>query len=177
MVEPSRDQDRATHFVELLTASQRELFSYINALIGGDPSASDVLQDTNLDLWARMEDYEADRPFLPWAFGFAFQRVMAFRKSQRRSRLLFSDEVVALLSDAYVDEVFEGDSRLSALRECLEKLAPDQKKLVWERYHAKTAVKTLAEQYNSNVNLISARLFRIRKSLQKCIVMASRERA
>lgn len=162
-------KDKATKFVELLTSHQRDLYAYINTLLIGDAAASDVLQDTNLDLWARLDDFDFGRPFLPWAYGFAFQRVLAFRKTKRRSRLVFSDEVVQLISDTYVSDPADADARLGALRTCLNKLDDRQKQLIRERYVAKLSVKTLAARLGSTANQISARLYRIRKILAKCV--------
>ncbi len=64
-------QDRPQEFVKLLTAHQRDLYTYINTLLAGDFATADVLQDTNLDLWRRLEEFDFNRPFLPWAYGFA----------------------------------------------------------------------------------------------------------
>ena len=85
---------------------------YINTLLVGDSAAVDVLQDTNLDLWARLENFDSSRPFLAWAYGFAFQRVLAYRKSRQRSRLVLSDEMVQLISDACVQDSTTADARL-----------------------------------------------------------------
>lgn len=162
-------RDRATKFVEMLTSHQRDLYAYINTLLIGDVAASDVLQDTNLDLWARLNDFDFGRPFLPWAYGFAYHRVLAYRKTQRRSRLVFSDEVVQLISDTYVSDPADADSRLGALRLCLNKLDSQQKQLVRDRYVARMSVKTLAARLGSTANQVSARLYRIRKVLAKCV--------
>jgi RNA polymerase sigma-70 factor (ECF subfamily) len=67
----STEQHRSTLFVELLTAHQRKLYAYIFVMLLGNSAAADVLQETNLDLWAKMGEYDFERPFLPWAFGFA----------------------------------------------------------------------------------------------------------
>jgi len=162
-------RDRATKFVELLTSHQRDLYAYINTLLIGDSAAPDVLQDTNLDLWARLNDFDFGRPFLPWAYGFAYQRVLAYRKTQRRSRLVFSDEVVQLISDTYVNDPADADARLGALRSCLNKLDTQQKQLVRDRYVSRMTVKTLAARLGSTANQVSARLYRIRKTLAKCV--------
>ena len=90
-------RDDVAGFVDLLTSSQRSLFAYINTLVVGNSSAPDILQDTNLELWARRLDYDWSRPFLPWAYGFAYQLVLAYRKKQSRSKLVFSDEIVQQL--------------------------------------------------------------------------------
>ena len=164
--------DKATRFVELLTSHQRDLYAYINTLLVGDSGAADVLQDTNLDLWSRLENYDFGRPFLPWAFAFAFQRVMAFRKTQGRSRLVFTDEVVHLISDGYTDDLTSADARLVALQTCLDKLEPNQSRLIRDRYMMKMSVTALASRLESTTNQISARLYRIRKALAKCAEMA-----
>jgi RNA polymerase sigma-70 factor (ECF subfamily) len=165
----AQDHDRATRFIELLTSHQRDLYVYINTLLVGDSAAVDVLQDTNLDLWARLENFDSTRPFLPWAYGFAFQRVLAFRKSRRRSRLVLSDDMVQVISNAYVRDTTSADARLMALRACMEKLGPEQGQLIRDRYIEKMSVKTIAARLGHTANQISARLYRIRQALGRCI--------
>ena len=162
-------QERATRMVKLLTSHQRDLFSYINTLLIGDVAAHDVLQETNLDLWARLDDFDFVRPFLPWAYGFAMQRVMAFRKARRRSRLVFSTDLTQLITEAYIRDPNSADTRLSALRQCLDKLDPSRKDLIRERYLERISVNTLAMRLGKSANEISARLYRIRSILGQCI--------
>jgi RNA polymerase sigma-70 factor (ECF subfamily) len=164
--------DRSTRFVELLTAHQRDLFSYIDTLMAGDTATPDVLQDTNLALWSRLADFDFDRPFLPWAYGFAYQRVLAWRKTRSRSRLVFSEQVLELISDVYLNAPSSADARLAALRQCLEKLNDDDSRLVQERYVDKAAVKSLAARFGQTANQLSVRLFRIRHALGKCVEAA-----
>jgi RNA polymerase sigma-70 factor, ECF subfamily len=170
--EQTEPRDQATKFVELLTSHQRDLYSYISSLLIGHSSAADVLQETNLDLWSRLGDFDFNRPFLPWAYGFAYQRVLAFRKSQRRSRLVISDEIVQLISDAYVYGSADADVRLGALRVCVSRLDHHQRNLIHDRYMAQMSVKTIATRLGSTANQVSARLYRIRKALAKCIESA-----
>jgi RNA polymerase sigma-70 factor, ECF subfamily len=165
----NRSHDRTTRFVELLTGHQRKLYGYICTMLLGDPGAADVLQETNLDLWAKLEDYDLERPFLPWAFGFARQRVLAHRRTHCRSRLVFSEEAMRLIDEYCMEYASEADERLVALRTCLKKLNPQQSELIRERYVSKTPVKQMAERLDETVHRISSRLHRIRKLLAKCI--------
>jgi len=161
--------DRPAEFVKLLTAHQRDLYAYINTLLVGDLATSDVLQDTNLDLWKRLEDFDFQRAFLPWAYGFAYQRVMAYRKTRSRSRLIFSDDAVQLISDAYISDSIGADLRIAALQECLNKLEVKQSQLIRERYVSRASVKAMAVRLGSTASQISARLYRIRRALAKCV--------
>lgn len=164
--------DPTARFVELLTGHQRKLYGYIVMMLCGDSAAADVLQETNLDLWARIGDYDFDRPFLPWAFGFARQRVLAFRRQHGRSRLMFGEEAFGIINQAAIDLAAETDERLVALRQCLQKLTPEQAALIRERYFVRIPVKQMAVNWNETVNNISSRLHRIRKSLARCISAA-----
>ena len=136
-------------------------------MVLGDAAASDLLQETNLHLWTQASQYDFNRPFLPWAFGFARQRVMAFRKSCSRSRLVFDDATLSLIDDRVTSSVSEIDDRLSALQKCLKKLSAQQAELIRERYLAKTSVTTMAERLNQTAHNISSQLHRIRKILAK----------
>lgn len=167
--EKRSDPASAARFVELLTAHQRKLYAYISTLLMGDGAAADVLQDTNVDLWARSTDYDFERPFLPWAFAFARQRVRAFRKSQSRSRLLVSDAAMSLIENECAQLAEDADTRLSALRICLQKLNSQQTALIVERYHEKTTVKLIAARLGETAHNVASQLHRIRQSLAKCI--------
>jgi RNA polymerase sigma-70 factor (ECF subfamily) len=166
------NSEQTTQFVQLLTSHQPQIYAYIATMLFGDSAAADVLQDTNLHLWAQAGRYEFDRPFLPWAFGFARQRVMAYRKTCSRSRLVFSDEAVDLLSEQCLEASDTIDDRLVALQNCLKRLGTTQAELIRERYVAKTPVQTIAGRLNDTAHNISSRLHRIRKLLATCVERA-----
>lgn len=170
--------DQTTQFVTLLTSHQPQIYSYIAAALLGDSAAADVLQDTNLQLWAQAGRYDFDRPFLPWAFGFARQRVMAHRKTCSRSRLVFCDEALDLLGDHCLRASDTVDDRLTALQKCLKRLGASQADLIRERYTTKTPVQAIASRMDTSPHNISSRLHRIRKSLASCVehALAAEER-
>jgi len=167
MTEFQEDQKRL--FVEQLTGSQRQLYAYINTLLGGDPAVVDVLQDTNVDLWSKADEFDPNRPFLPWAYRFAYFRVLAQRKKSLRSRLVFDDQFVERLAGRYEETDTVLDNRLEALTHCLTKLPDDHQELIEQRYVAKDKVRTIAERLAQPANRVAVRLFGIRTVLLKCI--------
>jgi RNA polymerase sigma-70 factor (ECF subfamily) len=167
MTSPARNP--MTQFVDLLTSHQPAMYSYICALLMGDSGAADVLQDTNLDLWARAEDYDDDRPFLPWAFGFARQRVMAYRKTRSRSRLVFGEEAINRIEATCSQLAASADVRLAALQTCIQKLDVKQAQLIRERYVAKSSLRIMAAHLGETAHNIASRLHRIRKRLSRCV--------
>jgi RNA polymerase sigma-70 factor, ECF subfamily len=167
--EEEANRERTTEFIKLLTSHQPQIYAYIATMLFGDAGAADVLQDTNLHLWAQAEQYDVDRPFLPWAFGFARQRVMAYRKTCVRSRLVFCDDALDILNIRCVQASDTIDDRLTALQKCLAQLSTAQADLIRERYTARTSVKTIASRMNDSAHNISTRLHRIRKILAGCV--------
>ena len=163
------NNERTTRFVELLTSHQPQIYAYISAALFGDSAASDVLQDTNLNLWEQVDRYDFDRPFLPWAFGFARQRVMAYRTTCSRSRLVFSDKSLEILSDHCLKASDTLDDRLAALQKCMKRLSTAQSELLRERYAAKTPVRTIASRTAASAHNVSSQLHRIRRILARCI--------
>lgn len=161
--------ERNKQFVKLLTSHQPQIYAYISTMLFGDSAAADVLQDTNLNLWAQVDSYDFDRPFLPWAFGFARQRVMAYRKTCSRSRLVFCDEALDFVGDHCLKSSENIDDRLTALQKCVSRLNAAQADLIRERYVTKTPVRTIASRLNDSAHNISSRLHRIRKILASCV--------
>ena len=164
--------ERTTQFIKLLTSHQPQIYAYIATLLFGDSAAADVLQETNLHLWAQADRYDFDRPFLPWAFGFARQRVMAYRKTCSRSRLVFCESTLDLLSDHIQKASDTIDDRLVALQNCLKRLNTAQAELIRERYMAKSPVQAIATRMNDSPHNISTRLHRIRRTLANCVEYA-----
>lgn len=163
------EPEDAAKFVELLTAHQRKLYAYISTMLMGDIAAADVLQDTNVDLWTRSKDFDFNRPFLPWAFAFARQRVMAHRKSQSRSRLLFSESALAAIEAECTKLAGSADSRMAALKGCVEKLNVQQARLIHERYFGRSSVRMIAAKVGETAQNISSQLYRIRRDLARCV--------
>jgi RNA polymerase sigma-70 factor, ECF subfamily len=162
-------ETRLARFVELLTHHQQDLFTYIDSLMAGDTIVSDILQDTNLALWNHVDQFDFDRQFLPWAYAFAFQHVLAYRKKCARSRLVFNDAMLESISDVYHVDSFGADARLLALRFCLDKLNPKDRTLICDRYEAIMSVKALASQRQCSANQLSVRLYRLRHALAECV--------
>ena len=66
-------QDRG-QFLRLFLAAERDIFRYLSAMLPHPQDARDVLQETALALREEFDGYDATRPFLPWAIGFALNK-------------------------------------------------------------------------------------------------------
>jgi RNA polymerase sigma-70 factor (ECF subfamily) len=163
------DRNTQATFVEHLTASQQPLYSYINTLLCGDANVRDILQETNVELWLKADQYDTEKPFLPWAYRFAYYRVLTYRKSLSASKVVFSDEMLRQVDEAFRALPEEADERLAALSTCLQKLRPSQRDLIRLRYEEGQPAAEIAKRVNATETQIGGRLYRLRRLLSECI--------
>ena len=164
---PSRSGPRP-EFLLLLTSHQSTLYAAISALLGGVEGAQDVLQETNIVLMEKADEFDSARPFAPWALTFARFQVMAWRKRQSRDRLVLDDALVDALADRMTADCAT-TGRLDALEKCLKKLPAESRELVESRYTQGDPVQEIAARLGRSVNVVSVNLFRIRKMLLDCV--------
>jgi RNA polymerase sigma-70 factor, ECF subfamily len=156
-------------FVESMTAHQGRLYAYILSLLGDVDQANDVLQEANVVLWRNASEFRPGSNFRAWAFRIAHFQVMAHRQRQFRDRVVFDDEILALLDPAAreADETYE--SREQALTGCLEKLGAPHRDLLHRRYAQGQSLQTIAQACRKTANGVAQMLFRIRRSLIECV--------
>src|SRR5436189_5016499 len=96
---PATPNDSSSEFLRHILQSQQDLRNHIHYLHPYPQDLDDLMQETSLKLWQEFEDYDPQRPFLPWAMRIAYFQVLRFRKTRSRSRLVFSDELVEMLAE------------------------------------------------------------------------------
>lgn len=159
----------ADQFIQELTANQNSLYGYILSLLPDRSAARDVLQDVSVTAWQKRDDFTPGTSFFAWASRIAYFHVLNHRRKMSRDRLVFDDDVLDYLAERQLDRVEEADRRGVALKVCLEKLPPEQRRLVEERYAEGGSVQRIAADSGRSVGAISQSLYRIRETLMKCI--------
>src|SRR6185503_11588492 len=158
-------------FIRELTTVQPTLWAYVFSLLPDHAGAQDVLQQTNMTLWRKADDFQPGSSFFAWASKAAYFHVLSYRRGMRRDRLVFNDEVFAYLAERQAERLVEGvpSERVHDLRGCLEKLPPHSRRLLECRYTPGASVKNLAETDGRSTAALSQVLYRIRETLLSCI--------
>ena len=152
-----------------MLTNQNRLFGFILSLVGNREQANDLLQQTNLILWEKLDDFEPGTNFMAWAFQIARYQVMALRQKQGRDRHVFDDEAVSLIATAFETQSERFDDRLTALTQCIQQLPDDGRNLIHRRYGDGWSVKNLANEIGQSANRLAVRLHRLRAMLMECI--------
>ena len=163
-------------FVVDLTAAQDRLFGFIFKRTANRDQAREILQETNLVLCKKAEDYTQGTNFIAWAFRVAHFQILAYRKKTSREKLIFDDDLLAELEAVDTDaRRSERDRRREALANCLLTLSEGHRKLLERRYFNSETVQDIAAEIDKSVNAVSKILHRTRNSLQKCVNTRLRE--
>jgi RNA polymerase sigma-70 factor, ECF subfamily len=160
---------RTGDFVRLLVGLQSRLYAYICSLIGGANDAFDVLQETNVVLWDKADEYDPSRPFAPWAYQVAYFQVMAYRKRCDRSKLVFDEGLMSQVAEEFCRGDCDDALRLEALALCIDTLPAARRELLDRRYRDGESIDAIACRLRKAPNVVSASLYRLRKALLECI--------
>ncbi len=163
------ETERTELLVRLLARHQDELFRYIFSLLPHEEDARDVLQETSVALCRKFADYDPDKPFLAWAYRFAYLEVLKQRERNQRGRRHLSPGLIERLAREREEHESVLQARLQALEHCLEELSPADRELIRSRYHGKVRTDELVRFSGASRRTLFRNLDRIRRLLLECI--------
>lgn len=161
--------DNSEQFVRQLTEHQNRIYGYVYSLLGDHSKASDVVQEVNLVLWRKISEFDADRPFLPWAFSIARFQVLAHIRDSQRDRLLIDTELAQQLCAESEKQSEQFESVRIALRSCMQQLTSTNRMLIESRYFRSMKVAEVAKASNRTTSAVKVALLRARQQLAECV--------
>jgi RNA polymerase sigma-70 factor, ECF subfamily len=163
------NEAREAEFVRLLTRHQLDIYLYVHSLVPDPDEAAEVLQDTNVVLWAKRHQFDSTREFRAWAFQIARYKLLKHRDQRKRKWLSFSDALVeqlALQAPAYTKP--DGDLT-DDLRRCVTQLAANDRDILNRRYSSMMSCEVIAKAFGRPVRWVYNSLNRIRRELHSCM--------
>ena len=161
-------------FVNELTQCQQRLFGYIFRRMANRDQAMEVLQQTNLVLCRKADDFEPGTNFNGWAVTVAHYQVLAYRKTIVRERLMFTDDVFHLV-DEQEDNAEQRAEQMQVLRHCYSKMSVENQAFMNLRYKDGLSMKQMAAEFGKQVGAIRVQLHRLRLSLKDCVRLKLKE--
>ena len=167
----SLQSDETQDFVKELTKHQSSLRAFIVSLIPGSSDVEDVLQDTNVVLWKKMEEFTPDTNFTAWAFAIARNTVKAqHRKNKRNQAPALNDEIILAVCETwYQRDPAVSNKNLIALEECMKSLSDTNRSIVAARYTKGTNLEEHSDKTGRSAKSLRVTLFRIRTKLRECV--------
>ncbi|MEM1295892.1 MAG: sigma-70 family RNA polymerase sigma factor [Verrucomicrobiota bacterium] len=157
-------------FIGLFVRYEAELRAFALTLIPQPAEADDLLQEACISMWRKIETLESEQAYRSWAYSYLRFTALNRRRKQKRSPLVFSDQLVELIANEGEEESDFAAAELETLATCLQKLDGSQRDLI-SRYYAsrETTVSHLSEELGRPASGIYKALERTRDALRACI--------
>jgi RNA polymerase sigma-70 factor (ECF subfamily) len=159
-------------FGQLVRRYERELYGYLRRYLGDSSLADDVFQNTFLQLYTKIGQYEAGRPVRPWLYTIAtHQAIDALRRNGRHQALSLDQEreqlhegdiqsLMALLESQAPGplDLAEGQERRLLVRASVDRLPAFLRQVVILAYYQGLKYREIAEIVGIPVGTVKSRL-------------------
>jgi len=166
---PHDETENRKRLMALMTRHQRQIFSYIYALVPNRYDAEDLLQETSVVICEKFNDFEDGTDFVAWGCQIAYWRIRYSRQKYARSKVVFDQEIVDALAQTASEMADEMDERHVALGYCLKKLHTRDRELLLTRYEPGCGVEEAARRSGRTIKTAYKALTRLRKLLLDCV--------
>lgn len=157
-------------FAALYSKHHLDLLRYTMSLVPDRAQAEDIVQETARRLWQKVDEYDATKPFWPWARQFAYFEVLKHRKKYAiRAKYFQNDELIETLAEERVGMEPELEAKRNALVHCMQKLDEKGRRLLTERFGRERALKDIAAEQGKSANAVYLIMHRLRKQLLDCV--------
>src|SRR3954466_3447292 len=135
-LDSNNEAESRKRLMALMTRHQRQVFSYIYALVPNRYDAEDLLQEASLVICEKFDEFQEGTDFVAWACQIAYWRVRYARQKFARSKVVFNQDVLDAVAHTADNMQAELTDRHQALRDCLQKLNVRDRELLLHRYEA-----------------------------------------
>ena len=161
--------DDVSQLALLWGKAQHSVSAYVHAAVRNHHDAEDVIQATVTYITHHFGEYDRDRPFQAWAIGIARYRIMDHRNKNRRQPLLLGDDALESLTHAMARQAVSADDRREALEHCMDRLKPEHRQVLADRYYYDNSRQEIAESMGIQARSVTVLLRRVRLVLAECI--------
>lgn len=162
------NDDQQHQVLQLFVRHQTRIRGFIVSLIADFAAAEDVLQETFLVVQQKAAEFDLSSNFVAWAFQIARFQVMKAQGQRRRAADRFSNATVDALAASAPAELID-ESKLAALLQCRDNLAPQARRIVELFYEHEHKPQEIARLLTWTPAAVSVALSRARRFLRECI--------
>jgi RNA polymerase sigma-70 factor (ECF subfamily) len=155
--------------VQEIARHQARLRGFVRCLLVRTSDIDDLLQEVNVVLWEKADEFQPGTDFWAWASQIARFKVLNQVRKYGRERLVFDDAALERMAEIAERKSEALDARREALDHCLKQLPPGQRQLLDLRYASDQSIEKIAETIGRPAGSIRQTLYRVRAALLACI--------
>ena len=118
-------------FEQLLKRYNRKIYWQVRRIVISHDDADDVVQNTFIKVWEKLEDFREDSQFYTWLYRVATNEALAFLQKKKADRNISMEELQESLGEQLVaDAYFNGNQASLILQKAILSL-PEKQRLVF----------------------------------------------
>lgn len=151
---------------DLVRRYQGSVFNVCYRMLGNPQDAEDLTQETFIRAHSRLDSFDCDRPFIPWARRIAVNLCLNYINRNRRYVLPLDDEFERSVSNERSPEsVTENRERNASLRQEICMLPAHYRAVIELRHFQELSYLEISKALNIPLSDVKSCLFRARKYL------------
>jgi RNA polymerase sigma-70 factor (ECF subfamily) len=158
------DQEMRGEFTRLFQEHSRAVMRFALRRFSDSSTCEDVVADTFVVAWKKMQERPAHDRELPWLYGIAFRLLSNQRRSRERRERLLSRMIVE--DDSGLDPDESNDFDTEFIGNVLAQLKDSDRELLEFVYWEKLSYREIADIVGVSENAVGIRITRARKTLR-----------
>lgn len=171
---PFSNPNKARDIFEILVRENADMLTaFLRSSIDDTTAVDDLFQETMIVAWNRLADYDKSRPFGPWLRGIARNLVLAHYRSQKKSPVWCSPEVLDAIESFFHTSLSSSErtfrEQADTLLSCLQRLTNRLRIVVEMLYARGMSSGQVATALDESESTIRKRAQRARTQLYDCM--------
>lgn len=155
-------------FAVLVNRYKNMVFTLAMRMLKNKEEAEEISQDTFLKIFKSLNKFKGDSKFSTWVYRIAYNSCLDRIKTYKRHYDTvgideFTEHQVRTLETAF--DVMERSDREKSVKECLQRLTPDDSVLITLFYYEELSLQEISKVVGIEQNNVKVKLFRARKRL------------
>lgn len=150
----SEEQQKA--FLDIVNRYSEPLYWKIRSIVITHDDADDVLQNTFLKAWKRLDNFQGKSQLSTWLYRIAINEALECLRRKRSKVVTEGEDTLHLADSLLADEYFDGDRGQALLLEAIATL-PDVQRMVFTlRYFDEMKYSDMSELLGTSVGALKA---------------------
>ncbi len=162
-IDPQALSDRLTNpstqreaFAEMVAQYSEKLYWVIRRMVLTHDNANDVLQNTFMKAWSRLDDFRGNSKPYTWLYRIAVNESIDSIRRTRGSVSVQAGEGEAVASMLVADDYFDGDAMQAHLQEAVSRLPDVQRAVFTMRYYDEMKYSEMSQVLNTTEGALKA---------------------
>jgi len=142
------------------------LFHFVKNWLADPHEASDIVHETMLEVWKRVDRFQGRSSLKSWIFSIA--RNKSIDKNRKMSRLSYTDEMPEMADDDVNPmEAMELSQDAAILKACVANLSETHRRMIHLAFYEDLSYKEISEIENCPIGTVKTRILHAKKLLMR----------